>query len=101
MKVKMWMVVGAVLFGVFGFSVAWYKASTSNEVALARKYLLEAPEMEAKYRQIRDPLLIGFRLYAHNGGRSYCTFLVNTSNGYKVVQVLINKQTEPWEIREA
>jgi hypothetical protein len=100
MKIKAWMVAGAIGLGVGGFGLAWYKATTSKDVELAKAYLVETPEVGKKYPQLKNPLLVGFRVYAGEGGRSYCTFLVSTSNGYKLVRVVIDKQAEPWRVRE-
>ena len=100
MKTKAWIAAGALGLGVIGFGLAWYKAATSREVELAKAYLIETPEVGKKYPQIKDPRLVGFRLHAGERGRSYCTFLVNTLGGYKLVRVVIDKQAEPWKVRE-
>ncbi|QRR32430.1 hypothetical protein JNX00_12085 [Hydrogenophaga sp. YM1] len=100
MKMKIWLIVGAVFLGGAGFGFAWYKAATSEEVAVAKAYLAQAPEMENRYPRIENPILVGFRIYAGSGGRSYFTFFVNTSMGYKFVQVVVDKQVEPWVVHE-
>jgi hypothetical protein len=93
MTFKRWHVAAALLLGLGGVGIAWYLALTSEEVAIARDYVLQSEEVKANFGSVSSPVLTGFRI---GDARARFTFWAQTTRGRKMITVAVNKTTTPW-----